>query len=76
MSQSRGRECNDRVLNYYLARSNVNVEAFDKVLSLSECHRQESNARSKVKDVVSDAKECGTTYEMEITIERVHKYHP
>jgi hypothetical protein len=63
-------------LNYYLARSNVNVEAFDKVISLSECHHQASKENAKLKDAVSDAKECGTAYDMEIAIARVHKRHP
>jgi hypothetical protein len=69
------RDIHDGVLNYYITRSNVNVETFDKILSLSECHHQESNMRVKLKDVVSEAKQYGTTYELEVVTARVHKRH-
>jgi hypothetical protein len=71
-----GRESSDGVFNNYLPCSNVYVVAFDKFLSLSECHRQARNAKTKLKNSVSDAKECGTMYEMEFVISRVHKRHP
>jgi hypothetical protein len=71
-----GRDENDGMLNYYLARSNVDVEGFDKILPLSDCHRQAKNARAKLKDIVTDAKENGTSYELEVAIARVHKRHP
>jgi hypothetical protein len=52
------------------------VEAFDKTLPLSDCHHQSKNARAKLKDVVTDANDNGTDYELDIKIARVHKRHP
>jgi hypothetical protein len=52
------------MLNYYLARSNFEVEAFDKTLPLSDCHRQAKNAKAKLKDVVTDAKDNGAAYDL------------
>jgi hypothetical protein len=66
------RDLNDAVLNYCVARSNVDVKAFDKTMPLPDCHHQVKNARAKLKDVVADAK----NYELEIAIVRVHKRHP
>jgi hypothetical protein len=69
-------DLNYGVLNYYLTRSNVDMEAFDKTLLLSECHRQSQKIRAKLKDMITDAKDNGTAYEMEVVIARVHKRHP
>jgi hypothetical protein len=70
------RDLNDGVLNYYLVQSNIDVEAFDKILPMSECHRQAKNDRAKLNDVFTDAKENETDYEVEVAIERVHKRYP
>jgi hypothetical protein len=64
------------VLNYYLSRCNLDVEAFGRTLPLSECHRKAKNSRAKLKYVVTAAKENGIINELEVTIARVHKQHP
>jgi hypothetical protein len=42
-------DLNDGALNYYLARSNVNVEAFDNTLPLYECLHQAKKCQSQTK---------------------------
>jgi hypothetical protein len=70
------RDLNDGVLNHYLSQSNIDVEAFDKNLSMSYCHRQATNTRAKLKDVVPYAKDNGNAYELEVAIPRVQKRNP
>jgi hypothetical protein len=43
---------------------------------VSDCHRQAKNTRAKLKDMVTEANDNGTAYELEIAIARVHKRHP
>jgi hypothetical protein len=52
------------------------VELFDTTLPMSDCHHQAKHTRAKLKDVVTDAKDNGTAYELEIASSRVHKRHP
>jgi hypothetical protein len=52
------------------------VEAFDKTLPLSNCHRQVKNSTAKLKDMVTDLKDNGTANELEIAITKVYKRHP
>jgi hypothetical protein len=44
----------DGVLNYYLARSDVDIDVFDKPLALAECIHQANNVRTKLKDTLKD----------------------
>jgi hypothetical protein len=46
----------DLVLNFYLIKSNVDIEAHDKTLSMHECIRQLNLSRQKLKDVIANAK--------------------
>jgi hypothetical protein len=52
------------------------VEAFYNTLPLSDCHRQAKNVIAKLKDVVTDANDNATAYELEIAIARLHKRLP
>jgi hypothetical protein len=46
------REYDDEVVNYYLARSNVDKERFDMTLTITACIHQLNNARRQLKDVI------------------------
>jgi hypothetical protein len=43
------------VLNYYILRSNVDMERFDTTITITACIHQLTNARSQLKDVLKDA---------------------
>jgi hypothetical protein len=51
------RHPNDGVLNYYLARSDVDAKTFDKPLTRMECIHQANNARVKFKDNIKNVRE-------------------
>jgi hypothetical protein len=60
-----GRHLHDGVLNYYLARTDVDT-TFDIDLPLVTCTQEAVNARSKFKDTMKLVKENGTQYETEL----------
>jgi hypothetical protein len=64
------------VLNYYLSLSDVEVDAHDKPLSLEECIKQINQARKNLKDVVANAKEHRTQFEVELATYIVEHNHP
>jgi hypothetical protein len=64
------------VLNYYLSLSDVEVDAHDKPLPMEECIKQINQARQKLKDVVANAKEHRTQFEMELATAIVEHKHP
>jgi hypothetical protein len=75
--QMRGeRHPQDRVLTYYLARLDVDINTFDKPLPLTECRHQANNARAKLKDTLKNIKDNSTQYENEVAGERVERRHP
>jgi hypothetical protein len=45
----------DVILNYNLAHSDVEVECFDKTLTILECFSEMRNARARFKDIIRDA---------------------
>jgi hypothetical protein len=69
-------ENQDVILNYYLAHSYVEVECFDKTLTIRECFSEKRNARSRFKDILRDARSNGTLYELEFAVARVERKHP
>jgi hypothetical protein len=64
------------VLNYYLSLSDVEVDAHNKPLSLKECIKQTNQARQKLKDVVANAKEHRTQFEVELATAIVEHNNP
>jgi hypothetical protein len=64
---------NDGVLNYYLARSDVDAKTFDKPLMRTECIHQANNARVKFKDTIKNVKENSNQYEHEVEVARVER---
>jgi hypothetical protein len=50
------RDNQDAILNYYLANSDVEVECFDKTLTIRECFSEMRNTRARFKDILRDAK--------------------
>jgi hypothetical protein len=66
VQMSRERHPHDGVLNYYLARSDVDIDAFIKPLSLMECRHHAKNARAKFKYTLKDVKDKSTQREHEV----------
>jgi hypothetical protein len=64
------------VLNYYLARSDVDVKKIDKPLTLMECRKEANNVRAKLKDTLKNIKDNSTQYEHEVAATRVERRHP
>jgi hypothetical protein len=69
-------DTNDAKPNYYLGWSNVETEEFDNDLCLAECHHQANNARAKLKDATTKARNYGTSHELNVATARVHKRFP
>jgi hypothetical protein len=59
-----------------LAHSGVEVECFDKTLTIQECISEMKNARAKFKDILRDAKLNSTLYELEVAAARVERNYP
>jgi hypothetical protein len=70
------REYDDEVVNYYRARSNVDKESFDITMTLTACIHQLNNARRQLKDVLKEAANNGSFYEVEVANARVEKKFP
>jgi hypothetical protein len=64
------------VLNYYLSFSDVEADAHDKPLPMEECIKQINQARQKLKDVVENAKENRTQFDVELATAIVEHKHP
>jgi hypothetical protein len=64
------------VLNYYLSLSNVEVDDHNKPPSLEDCIKQINQSRQKLKDVVANAKEHRTQFEVELATAIVEHKHP
>jgi hypothetical protein len=58
---------NDTLLDYYREQSAVESE-FDVSLNLRECKHQINNARAKLKDVVMNAMELRSQFEVDLAI--------
>jgi hypothetical protein len=69
------RDKNDTLLDYYLDQSDVEAE-FEVSLSLLECIHQINNARAKLKDVVMNATELRSQFEVDLTIVVVEYKRP
>jgi hypothetical protein len=65
------RHPNDGVLNYYLARSDVDAKTFDKTMTRMECIHQANNARVKFEDTIKNVKENSNQYKHEVAVARV-----
>jgi hypothetical protein len=70
------RAYDDVVVNYYLARSNVDKERLDITMTMTACIHQLNNARRQLKDVLKDAANNGALYEVEVATARVEKKFP
>jgi hypothetical protein len=70
-----GHHLHDGVLNYYLARSDVDT-TLDIDLPLVTCTQEAVNAREKFKDTMKLVKENGTQYETEVATSRVERKYP
>jgi hypothetical protein len=66
----------DGMLNYYLARSDVDSKTFNNLLTRTECISQANNARAKFKDTLNNVKDNSTHYEHEVEVARVERRHP
>jgi hypothetical protein len=67
IKRGRIREKNDTLLDYYRDLSDVEAE-FDISLTIRECIHQINNARSKLKDVVINATELRTQFEVDLAM--------
>jgi hypothetical protein len=63
------------VLNYYLARSDVDAKTFNKPLSRMECINQANNVRVKFKDTLKNVTDNRTQYKHEVAVTRVERRH-
>jgi hypothetical protein len=70
------RHPNHGVLNYYLARLDVDAKTLDKTLTQTECIHQSNNARVKFKDTIKNLKENSNQYKHEVAVARVERRHP
>jgi hypothetical protein len=70
------REYYDEVVNYYLARSNVDKERLDMKMTITACIHQLNNTRRQLKDVLKEAANNGAFYEVEVATARVEKKFP
>jgi hypothetical protein len=70
-----GRHLHDGILNYYLARSDVD-NTMDIDLPLVTCTQEAVNARTKFKDTMKSVKENGAQYETEVATARVERKYP
>jgi hypothetical protein len=59
-----------------LLLSDVEADAHDKPLPVEECIKQINQARQKLKDVVANAKEHRTQFEVELATAIVEHKHP
>jgi hypothetical protein len=76
-TQSNGeRHPNDGVLNYYLARSDIDAKTFDTPLTRTECIHHANNARVKFKDTIKNVKENSNQYKHEVAVARVERRYP
>jgi hypothetical protein len=64
------------VMNYYLSLSAVEADAHDKPLPVEECIKQINQERQTLKDVVENAKEHRTQFEVELATAIVEHNHP
>jgi hypothetical protein len=69
------RDIHDVILNYYLSHLDVEVECFDKTLTIRECFSEMRNARAHFKDILRDDKSNGTLYELDVAVEKVDRKH-
>jgi hypothetical protein len=69
-------DIHDVILNYYMVHSDVEVECFEKTLTIQECISEMKNARARFKDILRDEKSNGTLYELEDTAARLEQNHP
>jgi hypothetical protein len=60
------RHPNDGVLNYYLARSDVDTKTFNKPLTRTECIHQANNARVKFKDTIKNVSRTAASTNMRL----------
>jgi hypothetical protein len=67
------REYDYEVVNYYLARSNVDKERFAITITITACIHQLNNARRQLKDVLKEAANNGAFYEVEVATALVEK---
>jgi hypothetical protein len=70
------RHPHDGVLNYYLARSDVDAKTFDNSLPRKECINQANNMRVRFKDTLKNIKDNSTQYKHEVAVARVERRHP
>jgi hypothetical protein len=69
------RNKNDTLLDYYHELSGVGAE-FDISLTVRECIHQINNARSKLKDVVNNAVDLHTHFEVDLAMAVVEHKRP
>jgi hypothetical protein len=69
------RATNDTLLDYYHELSGVGAE-FDISLTIRECIHQINNARSKLKDVVNNAVDLRTQFEVDLAMAVVEQKRP
>jgi hypothetical protein len=69
------RDKNDTLLDYYYELSDVGAE-FDISLTVRECIHQINNARSKIKDVVNNAVDLCTQFEVDLAMAVVEHKRP
>jgi hypothetical protein len=66
----------DIVLNFYLIKSDVDIEAHYQALPVQECTRQINFSRQKLKEMVAKAKEHRGQYEVKMAEAIVEKMNP
>jgi hypothetical protein len=69
------RDRSDIILDYYIRQSDVEAE-FDVSLHVRECIHQINNARAKLKDLVANATELRSQFEVDLIIAVVEHKRP
>jgi hypothetical protein len=66
----------DGVLNYYLARSDVDAKTFDNTLTRTVYIHQAKNARVEFRDTFKNVRENSNQYKHEVAVAQVERRHP
>jgi hypothetical protein len=54
------------LLNYYVSKSDVEISVFDHTLQINDCIHQINNARVKLKDVIIQATQLRSEFEVDL----------
>jgi hypothetical protein len=70
------RHIDDRILDHFLERSDVDVSYFDRTLTVKEFVSELRNVKAKFKDFLDEATSNGDLFEVEVATARVERRYP